>query len=223
MNVAHRWCQLSAVAGYDHLPIGWADKVQAEYEQAVARFGKTSQEAMLPLCVLVQYYGQKSVITGSTKDIERAHQDTEEVLRILAVDTIPFPPRERLIRRRDLYWGVSAIYYMKHNPASAEKYMRLAIDDGIALDGPYAESVFRYRIQLLGFFRVWSNTMDSSRKAINDAGISEMEEKRQEYLDHLQEQMKISNNDPHAEARYVTALHATWPSVSMFRPIGVEV
>lgn len=223
MNVAQRWCQLGAVAGYHHLPTGWVDKVQAEYEQNVARFGRKSQEAMLPLCVLVQFYGQKSVVSGSTKDIEMAQQGTDEVLEILAAETIPFNARERLIRRRDLYWGLSAIYFMKRNPASAEKYMRLAIHYGIALDGPYAESVFRFRIQLLGFFRIWSKTTDNSRRAINDAGILELEGKRQEYLDYLQEQIRISNNNPQAEGRYVTALHATWPSVSMFRPIGMEV
>lgn len=212
MQVAHKWCRLGAVVGYNHLPAGLEASLKAEYEKAVARFGKTSREASLPLSVLAQLYGQRSVVMRSMEDSKRAQQALWELLEIMTADATQYTTTERLCRRRDLYWGISSTYFMQGYPEFAEKYMRKAISDGITLDGELSESVFRLRIQLRGFFM----------RVGNDAGVVEMEGKRQEYLTHLQEQVRVSKNDPRAEARYVTALHATWPSATMFRPIGME-
>lgn len=211
MQVAHKWCRLGAVVGYNHLPAGLEASLQAEYEKAAARFGKTSREASLPLCVLAQLYGQRSVVMQSMKDTNRAQEALWVLLDNATADATRYTTKERLCTQRDLYWGVSGTYFLQGNSELAEEYMRKAISAGVTVDGELSESVFRLRIQLRGFFMRFGN----------DAGVVEMEGRRQEYLAHLQEQVRASKNDTRAEARYVTALHATWPSATMFRQIGM--
>lgn len=212
MLVAHKWCRLAAIVGYEHLPAQLEARVVGEYEKAVARFGKTSREAALPLSVLAQLYRQRSVVHADMGESRRAQQAVSDLLEIVTAETAQLTTRERLSRQRDLCSGMSSTYFMQGQPVLAEKFMRRAISDAILLDGEYSDPVFRIHIQLRGFFKSLGN----------QAGASEMEGQRQRYLHHLREQVRASENDPRAEARYVTALHATWPSATMFTPIGME-
>lgn len=212
MLVAHKWCRMAAVVGYEHLPAELEAGVVGEYEKAVARFGKASREAALPLSVLAQLYGQRSFVHADMDEATRAQQALSDLLEIVTADTAQFTTRERLIRQRDLCWGMSNTYFMQGQPVLVEKFMRRAISDAILLDGEYSDPVFQLHIQLRGFFKSFRN----------QAGVDEMDGQRQRYLRHLREQVRASENDPRAEARYVMALHATWPSATMFRPIGME-
>lgn len=138
--------------------------------------------------------------------------------------------RDRLRRRRDLHWGLSTIHHLQAHHGPAETHLRAAIRAGVALGGEHADAVFRHRVQLRGMYAEWARARRSvggdKQTAAYEAGVREMDARRREYLAHLREQVSASGGDDpraRAEARYVMAYHATWRSVTMFTPIGLEL
>lgn len=73
-------------------------------------------------------------------------------MEVLSVKNAASMVDHRLWVRRDARWGPSYKHFLKDNRECAERYVRDAISDAVALSGEYSEAAFRFVIQLRGLF-----------------------------------------------------------------------